>query len=269
MNNSVVKVYTFYYKPGEVLTSDPIYHPILAGKNQKQIKSNIQGDDTADNISSKKKYYSELTGIYWVWKNSHSEIIGTSHYRRYFTQGKEPFSHRLRKIFYYPSGIARNRSGLIYTSDFEYWTKQILSGKEITQLMEKYDAILPVRRTLRKNIRLHYNKHHNPKDLMILEQILKEHFPDYLNSFMSVLNDNRLFANNMFILRWKMFDKLMTWLFAVLGRFEERVDLEHYQGYQERIFGFLSERLITLWIFHNKINYVELPLVYFKKLKSE
>ncbi len=269
MDETSVKIFTFYYKPGPVITSDPVYFPVFAGKNGGHKSCSIQGDDTGDNISSKNRFYSELTGIYWAWKNTRCDIVGTCHYRRYFTASEEPFSHRLKKILYYPSGIFRNRSGLIYTSDFEYWTPKILSGKEIIKLMETYDAILPVRRTLRKNVRHHFNKHHNPADLVILEQILKEYFPDYLTSFETVLNETRLFANNMFILRWEMFNKLMEWLFAVFNKFEERINLDDYKGYQERIFGFLSERLITLWISHNKINYKELPLIYFKKLKSD
>ena len=83
------------------------------------------------------------------------------------------------------------------------------------------------------------------------------------------MDSNRLFANNMFILKWDTFDKMMNWLFFVLFNIEEKIELDNYKGYQERIFGFLSERLITLWIVHNKLNYKELPLVYFKRLKEE
>ncbi len=84
-----------------------------------------------------------------------------------------------------------------------------------------------------------------------------------------MLKGNRMFANNMFVMPWDTFDKLMKWLFFILFKFEEKTDLEHYKGYQERIFGFLSERLITLWIMHNGLNYKELPLIYFKKFKYQ
>ena len=58
----------------------------------------------------------------------------------------------------------------------------------------------------------------------------------------------------------------MTWLFDILFKYEEETNLADYKDYQERIFGFLSERLITLWIHHKRLNYKELHLVYFKKM---
>ena len=263
----ISKIYTFYYQPKNLITAGEAYVPVWAGKNNKPEVPGFTGDDTGDNISEKNKYYSELTGIYWVWKNTYSDIVGSCHYRRYFTTAYEPFSHRFKKVLYYPSGLWRSRYSLIYTRNVKYWKPRILSEKEINNLLVDYEIILPLRRKLRKTVKHHYDKHHNPADLKLLENILTEHFPEYLSSYESVLNDNRLFANNMFVMHWETFDKLMKWLFFILFKFEEETDLEHYKGYQERIFGFLSERLITLWIVHNNIKYKELPLIYFKKMK--
>ncbi len=44
-------------------------------------------DNTGDNISDQNHIYSELTGLYWAWKNLDASYIGLVHYRRYF---KEP-----------------------------------------------------------------------------------------------------------------------------------------------------------------------------------
>lgn len=261
-------IYSFYYQPKNLLSAGKEYVPVWVGKNNKSGVQGFTGDDTGENISEKNKYFSELTGIYWVWKNTYSDIVGTCHYRRYFYAGKEPFQYRLKRWLYHPVFLWRKRYGLIYTKNYDFWKTRLLSEEQIRELLGTCDAIMPVRRILRKSVREHYINHHNPADLELLKKILNNHFPEYLDTFEKVLNGNRLFANNMFIMPWETFDRMMSWLFFVLFRFEEETDLEHYKGYQERIFGFLSERLITLWVTHNKINYTELPLIYFKSMKQ-
>jgi hypothetical protein len=265
-----LRIYSFYYQPKSILYSGNVYLPVWAGKNNKPNITGFIGDDTGENISEKNKYYSELSGIYWVWKNTHTDIVGSCHYRRYFTSlEEEPFTYRIKRLLYYPAGLWKKRYGLIYTSNFDYWKPKILNESEVLGLLDTYDAILPVRRILKQSIKNHYKSYHNQEDLIVLGNILEDYFPDYILTFDKVLNDNRLFANNMFILRWELFDKMMNWLFFILFKFEERVNLNEYKDYQERIFGFLSERLITVWIIHNKINFKELPLIYFKKLKKQ
>ncbi len=265
----VIKIFTFYYKPEGIVVSNNIYVPVWAGKNGKKNEPLFTGDDSGDNISDKNKYYSELSGIYWVWKNTDTEIVGTCHYRRYFTNADEPFFYRVRRALFFFAGLMKKRHGLIYTNNINRWKPMILSQDEVINILGHYDAILPVKRKLRQSIKQHYNKYHNPNDLILIRNILSEYYPGYLKSYEDVLNSNRLFANNMFILRRKNFEELMNWLFFILFRFEEKIDKDNYKGYQERIFGFLSERLVTVWVTHNNINYKELPLIYFKTLKEK
>lgn len=269
MFHSDIKIYSFYYQPNVELQLDSIYEPLWAGKNNATTKNRLIGDDTGDHISNKNKYYSELTGLYWVWKNTHSKIVGSCHYRRYFTCSNESLFYQVKRILYFPLGLWKKRYGLIYTNDIRYWQSRIISEKQVIRLLSNYDAILPIRRKLKHNIKEHYRRYHNLEDLILVEQILEKQCPEYVHSFNRVLEGKRMFANNMFILNWDIFDRLMNWLFSILFEFEKQSDISNYKGYQERIFGFLSERLITLWIVHNKINYTELPLIYFKKLKPK
>lgn len=39
-------------------------------------------DDVGDNISNLNKYLGDLTGLYWVWKNTQDPVVGTNQYRR-------------------------------------------------------------------------------------------------------------------------------------------------------------------------------------------
>ena len=269
MKTSNFKIHIFHYKPGKIIATGSKYIHIWVGKNGAENQKGFIGDDTGENISDKNKYYSELTGLYWVWKNMKSDIIGSCHYRRYFTTSKFPLSYKLKQLLYYPVGIFKKRRGLIYTWNLKYWKSKIISKSEVVNILKSYDAVLPVQRKFKYSVKEHYSRYHDINDLVLIEKILNENYQEYIESYNTVLKGNTMFANNMFILKWDMFDELMEWLFSILFKFEEEINLDEYKDYQERIFGFLSERLITVWIHHNNIKYKELHLIYFKKLKSQ
>ena len=54
---------------------DPCYLPLHVGKAGKE-EMGFAGDDTGENISRKNPYYCELTGLYWLWKNVHTDYKG-------------------------------------------------------------------------------------------------------------------------------------------------------------------------------------------------
>lgn len=262
------RIFVFYYKPGSILTNDPIYRPLMAGNTLLTEKTTIPGDDTGENISAKNKYYSELTGIYWVWKNSCQEITGSCHYRRFFTAKPEPFLYRVKRLFYFPARLAKKRYGIIYTSKLDRFIPRILNNKEIEQIFTEYDAIFPVQRKFRYSVKEHYRRYHDLRDLDLLAEILNQKYPEYLSAFNQVMDGNRLYANNMFILKKNDYEQFMTWWFDLLFEFENRINKADYQGYQQRIMGFIAERLLTIWVYHQNMRIRELQVIYFKKLKK-
>ena len=266
---SKLKVYVFYYKKGSNLNLDQIYHPIMAGNALLETTTEIPGDNTGDSISSKNKYFSELTGIYWVWKNTRHEITGACHYRRYFTAQPEPFIYRLIRMLYFPAGLYKKRFGLIYTNNSKLFLPRIINQKEIEFLLRKYDAILPQARRLKYTVETHFKRYHDIYDLKLIESILNEKHPEYLEAFRDVLKGKRLYANNMFILKDEHFQEFMTWWFDVLFEFERRIDVTKYTNYQQRILGFIAERLLNVWFRKKELHCIELPVIYFKHLKFE
>ncbi|MDP3353136.1 MAG: DUF4422 domain-containing protein [Flavobacteriaceae bacterium] len=266
--SSNIKIYIFYYKKGEILDLNSTYQPLMCGNNLLLENSNIIGDDTSESISIKNKYYSELTGLYWIWKNTKQDIIGSCHYRRYFTAKPEPLLYELKRLLYYPLGLYKKRIGLIYTQNTSYFLSRILNDQEINKILLQYDAILPKARKLRYSIETHYRRYHDINDLKLLESIITEKYPDYLTAYHTVLKRNWLYANNMFIMKNDNFQEFMEWLFCILFEFEKKVDLSKYTAYQQRVFGFLAERLLNIWFEYKNLNYIELPLIYFKTLKK-
>jgi len=150
------KIYVFHYKNGEPFPDLPCYIHILAGQETYAQQSVLTGDNTGENISNKNQYYSELTGIYWVYKNQSSDIVGTCHYRRFFTAKGEPFQYKLKRLLYYFGRLDIGRHGLIYTSNREYWNNRILTCDEAISVLKNFDAIMPIKRKLRQSIESHY-----------------------------------------------------------------------------------------------------------------
>ncbi|MCR4611785.1 MAG: DUF4422 domain-containing protein, partial [Lachnospiraceae bacterium] len=61
-----------------------VYKPLFVGATGKDETFGYLRDDTNINISDKNCYYSELTGLYWIYQNVKDiDIVGTCHYRRY------------------------------------------------------------------------------------------------------------------------------------------------------------------------------------------
>ncbi len=263
-----IKIYSFYYKNCAVPVANDLYQPIMAGNALQKDQPVMIGDDSGDSISEKNPYFSELTGIYWVWKNRKHEITGSCHYRRYFSAREEPFDFKIKRLLYYPVGLYRKRFGLIYTGNIQRFRERMLNREEIIEIFQSYDAILPQKRKLNYSVRKHYERYHNTHDLPIVENILRNQYPGYLPAFYQVMDGNRLYANNMFVLEEARFNDFMSWLFTILFELEKQLNLSDYKGYQQRIFGFLGERLLTIWFFHQNLKVKELPVIYFKQLKS-
>jgi hypothetical protein len=211
------------------------YTPIQLGKILSQEDFGYLTDDSGENISQKNRSFSELTALYWTWKNSffkESDYCGLVHYRRYF------------------SGTAK------------FDTFKILNEKDIEMIMDDHDAMVPVKRNYYiETVRSHYEHAHYKKDLDILEEVLAEVSPEYRDAFAKVMEQKSLSLYNMFVMRTEYFDDYCTWLFEILFKVEKKVEISDYDSYQKRIFGFLAERLFNVWLEHNQLRVKEVKVV--------
>lgn len=217
-----------------------IYLPIHVGKYNKSDIGYI-GDDTGDNISSKNKHYCELTALYWAWKNINCDYIGLNHYRRYFLNKEN-----------------KKRENSLYGN--------ILNEEYIRYCLKEYDIILPKKRNyLIESVESHYAHAHNIDDLLVAKEIIRELYPEYLDSFNSIMKGKKMHLYNMFVMPKSLFDEYAEWLFNILFKLETKVNLENYSEYQARVYGFISERLFNVWIHYKELNIKELDIFYTEK----
>lgn len=224
-----ISIYILTHKSFDYDYDKTLFIPILNGSASHDDDFGYQRDDVGDNISNLNEYYAELTGEYWVWKHSDSDIVGFCHYRRYFA-----------------------KNILLHNID----------GSEINNILKDYDIILPKKKHLSKsnidNIREAYQNFGigtKLEEYDKVREILSEFYPDYLNAYDDVLNSNGCYWYNMFICNKSLADKYFEWLFDILKKMETRVNFDDYD--EKRILGFLSERLLTVFVKKNNLKVKE------------
>ena len=68
--------------------------------------------------------------------------------------------------------------------------------------------------------------------------------------------------------RKEVFDEYSEWLFDILFELEKSMDLNALDEYRKRLYGFLAERLLNIWIAKKKLRvkhvcvvHTEMPLL--------
>lgn len=163
--------------------------------------------------------YCEGVQLRWMYENCKDDWIGLQQYRRYFTD-------------YEPNTI-----------------------------------ILP--KPLYFNLQSQFASCHNIEDLLECEKIIDECFPEYSMDYDKI---NVLYHSNLFILQREDFLEYCRFIFSVLDEFKSRKNLysdedvikyvesnlhlysDKRVNYQARLFGFLMERLSTIF-YLRKLNF--------------
>lgn len=207
------------------------YYYILVNANGKENPYKY-GDNTLINISNKNPYYCELTAGYWIWKNDNeSDIVGLAHYRRFLT-----------------------------TNKFSTSIKSYVNEKNISKDLKKYDFIATKLHNESIKIKDHIIKGNvRQNDLIKLEESIKEVCPEYLNAYTKVMNGKKSYLLNMMICKKKYFDNYYEWLFKIFNNLETKIDMTGYSTQEQRLYGYLSERLFTVYILKNNYKVKSYP----------
>ena len=172
-------------------------------------------DDEGENISDKNRQYCELTALYWLWKHTDDDYIGLSHYRRRFDFSEEVIDN-------------------------------------IVELKADIVVTIPVINTL--GIGYQYCKTHSEEDWKILRDEIHSLTPDYDESFEFVEKQHYFHAYNMFIMRKSILGEFCDWLFPILFACEKRIGAKE-DSYQNRYPGFISERMLNVFLYKHKDEY--------------
>ena len=219
------------------MPQDDIYLPLHVGSEGKE-SIGFAGDNTGENISTKNPFWCELTGLYWAWKNVDYEYLGLVHYRRHFkgkTKGDDKFS-------------------------------KIIIKSEVEDLLKQTDIILPRKRHyFIETLYSHYKHTHYVKDLQETKKILENKYPQYVRTFDTVMKRKSAHMFNMFIMKKEHVNNYCNFVFDVLFELEKRIDISGYNKYQARVFGFISELLLDIWIEQNNLTYKEVSVINMEK----
>ena len=252
LDSSNLKILVCCHKKCD-LPDDDVFLPVHVGAAISDEDLGIQRDDRCggmpcDNISDKNKSYCELTAIYWAWKNIRKiypgiEYIGVNHYRRYFLFTK----------------ISRRITSIDFKSMADINTPIVPEKIKLDG-----DTIITYRKVfLSKPVFIKYCVAHISDDYRILKNAVEKLYPDYYGSFINVFEKNDIFYPcNMFIMPWSIFDKYCEWLFTILKEVESKSNYKTYNPVQQRVFGYIAERMLGVFIYHNKLKNIGYPAAF-------
>ena len=193
-------------------------------------------DNTGHNISSLNPYFNENTAIYWMCNNAEAkaDFMGLAHYRRYFVA---------RELCCIVDG-----EPVASSNDFvELFggSVDMIVAQPIAFVNEKTDTLFTVEQS--------YAGCHISFDLFTAREALAKIASEYLPAFDFVMRNGQLIAYNMFVGKRLVVEQYANWIFPILFQLNEWIPYQTYvDPYQQRAISFLSERLFTVWVLHNR-----------------
>lgn len=232
-----IAIYVAAHKPAP-LPDNFIYHGLQVGAQGQTPIAGFQPDNTGVEISAKNPHYNELTGLYWLWQNSDADVLGLVHYRRLFIPSK--------------------RKDL----------NDVLNASQINELLANHDVIVPNKRHyyIETNEQQYRHAHHG-EALDVLREVIATDFAEFAPAFETVMKRRSVHLFNMFVMKRALLADYATFVFAVLAKVEARLqdDIGDWSLYEQRVYGFLSERLLDTWLETRGLTHAEVPVVFMEK----
>lgn len=234
------KIYVAAHKPFELPPLEN-YSPLFVGRNDLE-----PNDSTGESIGERNPFYCELTGQYWIWKNDRSEVVGLCQYRRLLWIDEPP----------------RTLCSQSFRSIEE--CAERLDTRSLASTLDKYDVILPRAYAFsRDTIGSQFVRYHRRENFDRMLRALERTHPNYMPSVEKTFARRTAHLANLLISRKDLFDEYSRWLFDVL------FDIESRSGFETRMAGYMSERLLNLFVEHNRLRVKEVPLIFISDQAEE
>lgn len=177
-------------------------------------------DCDGEHISEKNGNYSELTALYWIWKNrlipgscdGQFEYYGLTHYRRILE----------------------------------------FSEDDVLRLVDNdVDVVLPYPMPYEPDIQVHHERYLKKEDWNAVLRAVSEIRPEYREPLEHVLKQKYLFNYNIMLAKKHVLADYCNWLFPILERVEE-LSIPKGTERSDRYIGYVGETLATLYFMINR-----------------
>lgn len=141
-----------------------------------------------------------------------------------------------------------------YRRYFKYKGK-LLDKETAEALLSEFPIILPKKRHYYIETVYSQYLHAHDDDLAVVKNILEEKYPEYLLAFNKVMNRRCVHLFNMFIMKKEYFEGYCSFLFTLLQ------DCEVQLQDKPRVYGFLAERMLDVYLEKNHYSYKEISVL--------
>ena len=215
--------YVITHKPYPVVQDDMYKKMCVGGYCDDICASEREGE----NIAEYNDRLNELTGLYWIWKNTESEYVGLSHYRRFFQDCGRLNADRIEEIM--------KDHDIILSSIELPWTifHNIGMASGFDLAAAGYEAFM---------------------------DSIRKHQPEYVDAFEDVMNGKRMYRCNMFVTSREIMDRFCSWLFSFLTEATDKVDVRNLGFYERRVCGYFGETMWTVWMEKQGLRVFNMPI---------
>jgi hypothetical protein len=266
-----IEIFTFYHFIPETYVANDLYKPMVLGHRVGKHPA-LLSDEDGDNISGEESHC-EMRGQYYVWKNllSRCDYVGFQHYRRwmFFDHMQKASQHPLFQL------IRRNYLSDPHLNDlaadedvFKIYMDAVRAMGEgdldvLRETISHYDIVTV--RPWKFNLGEQYRSLHVPEDWDKLMQVIAGNSrfrskPNFLHPDIQAF-----YSCSMFVMRASEFHDYMTFWRETMQAFAVLVK-PHADKYQSRIYGFLAERVFSLYLYQLRMERPDLRVLEVPKI---